>query len=152
MILRLKKSITKYFWVNINDSKMSINGIIEYSNLNPVSQFGGDTILYIPFYLPTDEPRYKFSHTKLLEEYSGALQMINPDFNSDWIVDYKVFRTPYAQAICTTNFDKLIPHYNQPVKNFYFLDSIHIYPEDRTLSGMARTAYESSDTILSDQD
>ena len=147
LVLRLKKSLTDYFWVNINDSSMSINGIIEYTNLNPCPELGGDKIVYVPFYLPTDEPRYTFKPQQLLAEYLAALKQINPDFRSDWVIDYRVFRNPQAQAICTTDFLKKIPDYNPPVPNLLFLDSIHIYPEDRTLSGMADLAYNIASLI-----
>ena len=148
MVLRLKHSITDYFWVNINDFSLSINGIIEYTNLNPCPRLQGDKIVYVPFYLPTTEARYTYSSPQLYEEYCRALAKINPDFDTSWVVDYRVFRNPYAQAICTTDFWQKIPQCKTPLTNFYFLDSIHIYPEDHTLSGMARLAYEVSDLVL----
>ena len=32
VVIKLKKSISKNFWVNVNDSKMDIPGFVEYTN------------------------------------------------------------------------------------------------------------------------
>ncbi|MCE1255395.1 MAG: hypothetical protein LWX83_17840, partial [Anaerolineae bacterium] len=45
-----------------------------------------------------------------------------------------VFRAPYAQAICTRGFSKLIPSTRSPLAGLYISDSTQFYPEDRTLS------------------
>jgi protoporphyrinogen oxidase len=57
MLLSLRRSFTTNFWMNTNDPRISFNGIIEQTNLNANLQAAGLNVLYIPFYLPTSEPR-----------------------------------------------------------------------------------------------
>ena len=56
VLLKLKRPFTRNFWMNINDPRIEIPGLIEYSNLNPLD---GSTILYAPFYMPHTHPKYR---------------------------------------------------------------------------------------------
>jgi len=49
-------SVTPFFWVNANDPRVPFAGMIEYTNLNPVRELGGDRVLYVPQYLSPDDP------------------------------------------------------------------------------------------------
>ena len=133
-LFSLKQSFSSNFWLNINDPRISFNGIIEQTNLNQHWRAAGLNILYVPFYLPVSEPRYSLSDEQLCTEYVGMLKLINPAFDESWIRDRWVSRTPYAQAICTTRFTDLIPSHRAPVRGLYVTDSTQFYPEDRTLS------------------
>ena len=147
MILKLSRQFTDSFWVNINDSDIPFNGIIEYTNLNPRPDLSGKKIAYIPFYLMTSNERYSCDDQSLLNEYSTALRLVSTDFSPGWIRDWRVFRDPYAQAICTTNFSQLVPEQKSPFKGFYLIDSTQLYPSDRTISGMIGLSKQLADTI-----
>ena len=58
LFLRLARPVTPFFWVNTNDPRVPFAGMIEYTNLNPLPELGGDRILYVPQYLSADDPRY----------------------------------------------------------------------------------------------
>jgi protoporphyrinogen oxidase len=147
MILKLSRQLTDSFWVNINDSRVPFNGIIEYTNLNPRPELSGRKIAYIPYYLMTSNERYSCSDGDLLQEYSAALRLVSDDFSLERIQDWRVFRDPYAQAICTTNFSELVPEQKSPIKGFYLIDSTQLYPSDRTISGMIGLSRKLASTI-----
>lgn len=134
----LKKPFSPYFWMNINDSRISYNGIIEITNLNEKWKKSGLNFLYIPYYLRTDQPRFHYRDEQLYQEYTQSLKAIRPDFSEDWIKEWHIFRSSYAQAICVTNFADLRPDLVTPVKGLYLSDSTQFYPEDRTLSAAIR--------------
>ena len=136
MILKLSRALTDSFWVNINDPRIPFNGIIEYTNLNPRPDLHGSKIAYIPYYLLTSNDRYRYDDQYLLDEYSASLKLISSNFNPSWIQDWHVFRDPYAQAVCTTHFSKLVPNQKSPIDRFWLIDSTQLYPSDRTISGM----------------
>ena len=133
-LLRLKKSLTPYFWTKISDPAVSLAGVIEYTNLNPCPHFGGDSIIYLPQYLPSTDERYALADEKLLEEYKGYLQRINPGFSEDWIREYHVSRDQYAQPVCEVGFSRHKPGIETPVKGLYLTDSCQLHPDDRTVS------------------
>lgn len=147
MILKLSRPLTDSFWVNVNDPGISFNGIIEYTNLNPRPDLHGSKIAYIPFYLMTTNERYSYKDKDLFDEYSSSLRLVSSDFSPAWIEDWRVFRDPYAQAICTTHFSEIVPEQKTPITGFYVIDSTQLYPSDRTISGMIGLARKLADTI-----
>lgn len=52
VVARLRKSVSENFWLNTNDERMDIPGLVEYTNLRPL----GGHIVYVPFYMPTTSP------------------------------------------------------------------------------------------------
>ncbi len=100
LFLRLARPVTPFFWVNTNDRRVPFAGMIEYTNLNPLPELGGDHILYVPQYLSADDPRYGQSDEEVLRRYSDALALINPTFDPRSIRFSAVFRDRYAQPIC----------------------------------------------------
>jgi protoporphyrinogen oxidase len=134
MLLSLKQPFGKSFWTNINDPRISFNGVIEQTALNKNLKRAGLNVLYVPFYLPTSEPRYSAKNEDLFDEYCSMLKLVNPKFSKDWVKEYHVFRTPYAQPIFRTNFIDMMPGHRTPVPGLYVTDSTQFYPEDRTIS------------------
>ncbi len=147
MILKLAKPLTDSFWINVNDPRIAFNGIVEYTNLNSRPDMQGSKIAYIPYYLKTSNERYTYRDEDLLKEYSKALTLVGQDFTSAWIQDWRVFRDPYAQAVCSTNFSQKMPEQKSPIDGFYVIDSTQLYPSDRTISGMIGLAKKLSETI-----
>lgn len=138
MLLKLKQPITESFWVNINDPEITFNGFIAYSNLNKHRAKLGKSIVYVPYYIATSEPRYSMTDDELFAEYVAALHRVNPAFDASWVEEYHVFRTPHAQAICVAGFADLVPDHRAPITGLYITDSVQFYPEDRTISAAIR--------------
>jgi len=135
LFLRLSRPVTPFFWVNTNDRRVPFAGMIEYTNLNPVPELGGDHVLYVPQYLSADDPRYAQSDADVLRKYADALALINPAFDRSWIRFSAVFRDRYAQPICLTDYRTSTPSIQTPVPNLFLTDSCQLHPHDRTISG-----------------
>ena len=135
LFLRLSERVTPFFWVNANDRRLPFAGMIEYTNLNPLPELGGDHILYVPQYLSADDPRYAQSDEDVLRTYTDALALINPAFDPRWIRFSAVFRDRFAQPICLTDYKTTTPTIQTPVANLFLTDSCQLHPHDRTISG-----------------
>jgi protoporphyrinogen oxidase len=135
LFLRLTERVTPFFWVNSNDARVPFAGMIEYTNLNPLPELGGDRILYVPQYLSADDPRYAQTDEEVLRSYTDALALINPAFDRRWIRFSAVFRDRYAQPICLTDYKTTTPTIQTPVPNLFLTDSCQLHPHDRTISG-----------------
>lgn len=142
MLLQLDRPLTTNFWLNINDPRIALNGIIEFTNLNPRTDFDRTHFLYIPFYLHQSDPRWSFSEEQLYEEYTAALKLIRPDFDRSWIKNWWVSKDIYAQAICREGFLDIIPNHETPLQGLYMTDSSQYYPEDRTISASVKLGHQ----------
>lgn len=149
LLVALEHNLTDSFWVNVSDSRIFFNGLIEYSNLNPWQQYGGAQILYIPMYMPADEELFVWPQEELIEAVIGCLEILCPQFDRSWIREVIVTQDLHAQAICPPQFSQRQPALAAPLTGLYVLDSTQLYPSDRCLSGMiglARTVGEMIDS------
>lgn len=133
-IFRLREKVNDAFWLNINDSCIAANGLIEYTNLNPLKEISPDKIVYIPLYMPVEDKWFSMNDESLRCELFNMLKIIKPTLTESAIVDFRVFKSQHAQAICTVGFKDKLPSIKTPIKNLFLLDSTQIYPSDRALS------------------
>lgn len=130
VIVKLKKPLTENFWLNTNDPEMDIPGLVEYSNLRPLDQH----IVYIPFYLPGEHPKFQDSDETFFEKVRHYLKKINPELQAEDIAELRASRYRYAQPICDPEYLDKLPSVSLPVKGLWVADTSYYYPEDRGIS------------------
>jgi len=135
VVAKLARPVTRNFWLNVHDSRIPCNGIIEYTNLNPLGRTDGH-IVYVPYYIATDSELYQKTDEAVFEQSWAALKRITPALRDEDVLAQRVFRSPYAQAVCPTGFLKILPDHRAPIAGLHVLDSVFLYPEDRTQSGL----------------
>ena len=102
VIVKLSKPLSENFWVNTNDDEMDIPGLVEYSNLRPLK----NAVVYVPFYLPGEHPKYSEPDEMFIEKVKIYLMKINPDLSDDDFLDVRASRYRFAQPICEPGFLK----------------------------------------------
>ncbi|MDQ0587770.1 NAD(P)/FAD-dependent oxidoreductase [Variovorax paradoxus] len=130
VIAKLRKPLTENFWLNINDPEMDIPGLVEYSNLRPLDPH----VLYVPFYMPGDHPKFKDADEVFLAKVRKYCMKINPDLAPEDFVDMRASRYRYAQPICDPGYLDRLPPAMLPVKGLWVADTSYYYPEDRGIS------------------
>jgi protoporphyrinogen oxidase len=148
MTLRVRRRLTRFFWLNVNDRRYDVAGIIEYTNLNPTPQLGGDSIVYIPQYLPAGHPLFEVSHEELFAQNFAGLQLIVPSLRREDIVATWVHRDPFAQPICEVGFASKSPAMATPVPNLFLTDSYQLHPHDRAISFSIDLATAAAEQML----
>lgn len=146
LLFKLSRPVSPYFWLNVHDQRVPFNGIIEYTNLNPIHDQAGH-IVYVPYYVATEHPFYRMPDDQIFQQSWDAMKTITPGLRDEHLLARHIARAPYAQAICPTNFLKMLPRQQSPINGLYLLDSVFLYPEDRTQSGHISKAYECAQTI-----
>jgi len=135
VLLKLKRPFTRNFWMNINDERIEIPGLIEYTNLNPLD---GSTIVYAPYYMPQTNPKYRRDSQAFIDETLRAMQIIRPDFDPADVVAAVASRYEYAQTVCTPGFYEALPPMRSSLEGLILADTSHYYPEDRSISESLR--------------
>lgn len=130
VIVKLKKSLSQNFWLNTNDERMDIPGLVEYSNLRPLD----DHVVYVPFYLPRDHASFQDSDETFVLKVQSYLMMMNCDIKNEDFLNASVSRYQYAQPICSPGFAQKLPPIKIPVDGLWIADTSYYYPEDRGLS------------------
>jgi protoporphyrinogen oxidase len=130
IIVKLKCAVTKNFWLNVNDPTMDIPGIVEYTNLQPLDQH----IVYVPFYMPGEHPKFSDPDQLFLDKVQKYLRAINPALKEEDFIEIHASRYRHAQPICPPNFLHNLPPVELPVKGLWVADTSYYYPEDRGIS------------------
>lgn len=130
VIVKLKKALTENFWLNTNDEEMDIPGLVEYTNLRPMNEH----IVYVPFYMPGEHPKYSEPDENFTQKVKRYLQKINPQLKDDDFVAIRANRYRFAQPICEPEFMSRLPSASLPVKGLWVADTSFYYPEDRGIS------------------
>lgn len=130
VLVKMKRPLSPYFWLNVSDPDMVIPGVIEYSNLNPLD----DHVLYIPYYLPFDHADYQQSNEWFVQRSREYLKRINEDFVDEDVLAIQAGRYRYAQPICQPRFLDALPPMDPGIKGLRVADTSCYYPEDRSIS------------------
>ena len=130
VIVKLRKPVSKNFWINTNDDGMDIPGLVEYSNLRPLGQH----IVYAPFYMPGDHPMFAEADQAFIDKVKRYLRKINPELGEDDFLAGRASRYRNAQPICTPGFLAGLPPDKLPIEGLWAADTSYYYPEDRGIS------------------
>ena len=131
LVLELDRSLSKTYWLNVNDPSFPFVGVIEHTNFEKPETYGGRHIVYLSKYLPHTDPLYLMSSDEFLEFAFPYLQMMFPDMDRDWIQKHHLWRARWSQPVVEKHYSQLIPSENGPKEGFHICSMAQIYPEDR---------------------
>jgi protoporphyrinogen oxidase len=143
LLFKLRKSVTPHFWLNIVADDIDIPGLIEFSNLRPV----GETIVYVPYYMPVTQPKWKWTDRQFIDEAFAYIKRINPEIGDTDLLDAKVGRLRHAQPICEPDFAAKLPPVQTPIAGLQIADTCYYYPEDRGVAESIRFGRRMAESI-----
>jgi protoporphyrinogen oxidase len=130
VIAKLRRKVTENFWLNVNDPDMDIPGLVEYTNLRPLDEH----VVYVPFYMPGDHPKYAEPDQAFLDRVKRYLKRINPALTEADFIDLRASRYRHAQPVCGPGHLDRLPPVGLPVRGLWVADTSFYYPEDRGIS------------------
>lgn len=123
----LKKPISEYYVTNITDTWVPLTAVIEMSTIvDSQSQLGGKHLVYLPKYMPDDDPGLHESDEAYREKCLSTLEKMYDHFHRDQVVEFKVARAKYVAALSTVDYSQRLPSVVTSVPGFYALNSAHI--------------------------
>lgn len=134
LILALRQQLSRegYYWFNIPKSAgYPFLALVEHTNFVSSGYFNDDHIVYIGDYLEQGHEYYSLTREQLLDRFLPHLPRFNPAFSPDWIRDFWLFRTTYAQPVPEVNHSRNIPTIQTPLRRLYFASMSQVYPWDR---------------------
>jgi protoporphyrinogen oxidase len=131
LVLRLKKSLSSTYWLNVNDPGFPFVGVIEHTNFDSSENYNGTHIVYLSRYIATSDILWRLPSDDYYEYAFEHLKRMFPALEHDWVIDYKVWKADYAQAVTEKNYSKYVPGNDTPYINLKICTMAQIYPEDR---------------------
>jgi protoporphyrinogen oxidase len=134
VILKLRRSVSPHFWVNMSGLDFEIPGVIEFSNLRPLE----NTIVYAPYYMPTTNRKWSWTDQQLIDDALHCLMTLNPSLTTEDLMDARVGRLRHAQPICEPGFAAKLPPIQTGIEGLQIADTSFYYPEDRSIAESAK--------------
>ncbi len=131
LVFELDRSLSDTYWLNVNDPGFPFVGVIEHTNFEPSTTYGGRHIAYLSKYLPDTDPVFTMSNDEILAFTLPHMQRMFPAFRPEWIQRHHVWRARYAQPVVECHFSSMIPAPHSPIPGLYIATMAQIYPEDR---------------------
>ena len=131
LILALDRPLTDAYWVNVNDPGYPFMAVVEHTNYQPASEYGGRHLLYLGNYRPMDDELFSLSTDEVVQRFAPHLVRLNPAFDRSWMTGRWSFAAPFAQPIVTTDYREHIPPFETPVRGLYVANMFQVYPHDR---------------------
>ena len=148
VVVELRRSVSNVYWTNVCDPSLPFGGIIEHTNLLPISDYGNHHIVYLSRYFTHDEPVASADPT---EEAHRWVQLLveQMDLSPDDVLAVHPFRAAYAAPVVSIGQLDRIPPVTGAIKGLFVTTTAQIYPQDRGMDEGVKAGYRTADIILS---
>jgi protoporphyrinogen oxidase len=113
--LVLRRPLEGYYLTYIADD-VPFTTVIEMSSFVDRRHFGGHTLVYLPKYLPPDDPFFEADDDEVRARFMPALLRLYPYLVEDDVLAFRVSRVRQVFAISTLGYSERVPplHTSQP--------------------------------------
>jgi protoporphyrinogen oxidase len=124
--LLLKQPLAQYYVTNITESWVPFTAVIEMTALVDPRHFGGRSLVYLPKYVPPDDPAFGQSDDEIRERFVAALERMYPHFRRTDVLAFQVSRVRHVLAISTLGYSRSLPPMRTSLPGVYIVNSAHI--------------------------
>lgn len=124
--LLLKQPLAGYYVTNITDGNVPFTAVIETTALVERQEVGGQCLVYLPKYVPPDDPFFEQSDEAIKEQFLSALGKMYPHFARSDVLAFRVSRVRHVLAIATLGYSENLPPMATSVPGLYIVNSAHI--------------------------
>lgn len=124
--LLLDRPLGGAYLTYITDETIPFTTVIEMSSLIDRAQIGGKHLVYLPKYLPPDDPLLGATDQQIEAAFLPALQRMFPGLSRDNITAFRVTRTRHVLAISTLGYSDNLPPIATSVPGLYIVNSAQI--------------------------
>jgi protoporphyrinogen oxidase len=147
LVLRMDRSLSDTYWLNVNDPGFPFVGVIEHTNFDSPENYRGSHIVFLSRYLPVDDPLWSFTDEAYFEFAIEHLRRMFPELDRTWIIDSRIWRAEYAQPVTERGYSGYVPGRATPFQNAIISTMAHVYPEDRGTNYAIREGREAARSI-----
>jgi protoporphyrinogen oxidase len=142
LVLRIKETISDYYWVNILDKDLPFIACFEHGNLN-LNLDGG--LLYVVTYVDSTNELWKSDDQTILKLFVSGLKKVFGRVPN--IKSWMLFRTRYGTPIYRVGYQNITMN---PYPRVYFAGVYRAFPEIRSSGPAIRTGIEAAEKISLD--
>jgi protoporphyrinogen oxidase len=148
--LVLRRPLTPFYVTNLTDEGFPFTGLIEVTNVIPREVLGDKTLIYLPRYMPIDDPFYMKSDEQVFKIFFRGLKSMFPDLSEEHIIAKLVHRERYVQPIHEVQYSEKVPPMQTPIDNLYMVNTTMILNSTLNNNQVIQLARKMANLILQD--
>jgi protoporphyrinogen oxidase len=145
-----ERPLTGFYVTNITDDA-PFSGIIEMTTLVDPAQFGGQSLIYLPKYVPSDDPLFERPDTEIEASFVGALERMFPWFRRQQVRACRISRVRNVMAVPTLGYSQRVPPRRTTVPGLFAVTSAQIVNNTLNVNETIRLAEEAVADVLLDE-
>ena len=150
VVLVIEKSLCPFYITNITDPGFPFTGVIEATNIVPKEILGDHALVYLPRWMPADDPFINLSDSEIKDRFYKALRRIFPDFSAESVTAILVNRESNVQPIQTVGYKKNVLSMDTCIKGFYIVNTTMILNSTLNNNQVIRLAKKMAKKIKED--
>jgi protoporphyrinogen oxidase len=119
----LKKPISPFYVTNITDGHVPFTGVIEMSALVDKNNFNGNSLVYLPKYVGTDDPIFTRDDSEIHKEFKDSIVKMYDHISEEDILEMKTAKARNVFALSTLNYSTKLPEVCSKIKGIYYGNS-----------------------------
>jgi protoporphyrinogen oxidase len=146
--LLLKKPLSVYYVTNLTDDWVPMTAVIEMTTIVDTEEFGGNSLVYLPKYIPAEHEMFEKTDEEVKESFLAALEKMYPDFTRDDVLAFEISRVRNVMAIPTLRYSEKLPSMKSSVDGLYVVNSSYILKGNLNVNETITIAEDAMDTVL----
>jgi protoporphyrinogen oxidase len=146
----LKKPLSGFYVTNITDPSVPFTAVIEMSALVKKEQFGGNTLVYLPKYLESNDPSFSASDEEWKRKLLGGLFRMYPALTPEDVVSFRLSRRRYVYALQTLRYSERVPPRHTSLPGVHSVCSAQILNSFPTVDETIKLAETALPDLLSE--
>ena len=149
--LLLRRPLGGYYVTNITDEGFPFTGVIEMTALVDPRHFGGRTLVYLPKYVPSDDPLLEAGDAEVRASFLAGLRRIYPDLVDDDVLAFRLSRVRHVFALTTLGYSDRLPPLTTSVPGLHLVSSAHVLNGTLNVNETRRLAESAARGLLSER-
>lgn len=149
--LLLERPLGGAYLTYITDESVPFTTVIEMTSLVDRALTGGKHLVYLPRYLPSDDPLLDAPDEEIEARFLPALMRMFPDLRREEITAFRVTRTRHVLALATPDYSDRLPPMATAQPGLYIVNSAQIVNASLSVNETVHLANEAARRLLAAQ-
>ncbi len=146
--LLLTRPLGGAYLTYITDESIPFTTVIEMSSLVDRERFGGMHLVYLPKYVPSDDPIFELSDEAIAADFQRGLVRMFPDLLPAQIHALRISRSRHVLAVPTRGYQAQMPSMDTSVPGLFIVNSAQIVNAALSVNDTIRLARSGAKRLL----
>lgn len=148
--LLIRGEFSPYYVTNLTDEGLPFTGIINMSALTGTKRFGNCSLVYLPRYMPGDDPFWENSDGEVEKIFLEHLGKIYPRLPEEPPLAVRTARSRLVFALNRLNYSEEVPPVRSGLSGLYLANSSQIVNGTLNVNETLQVAQRAAEIILKD--